>query len=89
MHILSINWARPSICEDDFSSLKGCFDSEWLSQGKKVEQFEDYVATNSKRKYCVAVNSGSSALMSVLITLETSNTFEIIIPAMSFIFLSS
>lgn len=84
-NLYSVNWAQPSICEDDFYSLRECFDSKWLSQGEKVERFEDCIAANSNRKYCVAVNSGSSALMSVLIALGTSSTSEIIIPAMSFI----
>lgn len=80
-----INWAQPSISQDDFYSLKDCFDSKQLSQGKKVEEFEELVAANSDRKYCICVNSGSSALISLLISLGVSNTSEIIIPAMSFI----
>jgi len=82
---IRIRWAQPSINQDDFHSLKECFDSNWLSQGKKVEEFENLVAHYSNRKYCVAVNSGSSALLILLIALGISNTSEVIIPAMSFI----
>ena len=80
-----IPWACPDICQDDFESLKDCFDSKWISQGKKVEEFEHCIATNSDRKFCVTVNSGSSALMSLLISLGVSSKSEVIIPAMSFI----
>jgi dTDP-4-amino-4,6-dideoxygalactose transaminase len=82
---ICINWAQPDINQDDFYSLKECFDSNWISEGKKVEEFENYVAVHSNRKYCVAVNSGTSALVALLIALGISNTSEVIIPAMSFI----
>ncbi|MEK6324000.1 MAG: DegT/DnrJ/EryC1/StrS family aminotransferase [Acidobacteriota bacterium] len=82
---LKVSWANPDICSEDSDSLKECFDSHWISQGAKVEEFERLVALYSNRKYCVAVNSGSSALVCLLIALGVSNTCEIIIPAMSFI----
>jgi len=82
---IRIKWAQPSIDQDDYYSVKGCFDSNWLSQGEKVKEFENLVAIHSNRKYCAAVNSGSSALVALLIALGVSNTDEVIVPAMSFI----
>lgn len=80
-----IQWSQPDVTESDFYSTQGCFNSRWLAQGERVEEFEKYVAIHSNRKYCVAVNSGSSALAALLIALGISNTSEVIIPAMSFI----
>lgn len=80
-----IQWAQSCIEEDDFQSVKQCFDSNWLSQGEKVKEFEIQVAAHANRKYCAAVNSGTSALAALLIALGISNTGEVIVPAMSFI----
>lgn len=82
---IRIRWAKSEIKPDDFFSLKDCFDSNWISQGKKVKEFERIIAIESNRKYCVAVNSGTSALVALLIALGVTSNSEVIIPAMSFI----
>jgi len=82
---IRIHWAQSDINQEDFHSVKECFDSNWITQGEKVNEFENLVAIHSNRKYCVAVNSGTSALVALLIALGISNTSEVIIPAMSFI----
>ena len=81
----SIGWAQPAVCESDFYALKDCFDSRWLSQGTKVQLFEDRVAGISNREHCVAVSSGSAALIAVLIALGATQKSEIVIPTLSFI----
>ncbi|MDQ1351279.1 MAG: perosamine synthetase [Acidobacteriota bacterium] len=42
------------------------------------------MAALANRRYCVAVNSGSSALIALLIALGISDTSEVIVPVMSF-----
>src|SRR5689334_17462757 len=83
--MLSISWAQPSLTNDDYRSLAKCFDSNWISQGSQVKNFESLVSKYSNRRYCVAVNSGSSALLCVLAALGVDKTSEVIVPASSFI----
>jgi len=58
--------------------------SQWAI-GPEIEEFEnsikDYVGTD----YCVAVNSGTSALHAVLLAYGISNNDEVILPSFSFI----
>lgn len=82
---LKIAWSEPYIRENDFYALKSCFESKWISQGIKVREFEERVALCAGRKFCVAVNSGTSALICSLIALGVGLDSEVIIPAMSFI----
>ncbi|UCE07198.1 MAG: DegT/DnrJ/EryC1/StrS family aminotransferase [bacterium] len=82
---IKITWSEPYIGENDFYALKSCFEAKWISQGKKVTEFEKRVALCADREFCVAVNSGSSALICSLIALGIGPDSEVIIPAMSFI----
>lgn len=80
-----IAWSEPYIGEKDFLALRSCFETKWISQGHKVAEFEKKVACCAGRKFCVAVNSGTSALLCSLIVLGVGPGSEVIIPAMSFI----
>jgi perosamine synthetase len=82
---INIVWSEPYIGENDFKALKSCFETKWISQGIKVREFEQKVALCAGREYCVAVNSGTSALICSLIALGVGPESEVIIPAMSFI----
>jgi perosamine synthetase len=82
---MKITWSEPCIGERDFYALKSCFATRWISQGAQVQEFEGRIAAAAGREYCVAVNSGTSALICLLIALGTGPEAEVIIPAMSFI----
>jgi len=82
---IKISWAQPDIYLEDFFALRESVESKWISQGPKVAEFESLIASVSQRKYCVALNSGTSALLAVLTALGASPGNEVIIPAMSFI----
>ena len=80
-----IRWSQPDTSPEDYGALRDCFDSNWISQGPKVQEFERQVADFAGRSHCVAVNSGSSALLAVLLALGVKGGCEVVIPAMSFI----
>lgn len=82
---MKISWAEPCIGEGDFLALKSCFEARWISQGAKVGEFEELVADCAGREFCVAVNSGTSALICSLIAFGVGPDSEVVIPAMSFV----
>ena len=83
--VIRIPWAEPDLCEHDFRLLQDCLRTKWISQGPKVRTLEGLIASLSGRRYCVAVNSGTSALVAALMSLGVSRTSEVVIPAVSFI----
>ncbi len=82
---MRVCWARPDIGAEDFFALRESFESNWISQGPKVVEFESQIASLSRREYCVAVNSGTSALLALMTALNVPLGAEVVIPAMSFI----
>lgn len=82
---MRIAWAKPDLGDDDYRSLRSCFATNWISQGPQVRAFEERVASLAKRRHCVAVNSGTSALVAALLALGISPSADVVIPALSFI----
>jgi len=53
--------------------------------GPKVTEFESMVSEYLGRKYCVAFNSGTSALHAALLALDIGSGAEVIVPSFTFI----
>ncbi len=59
--------------------------SGWLTQGPKVAEFEEAIASYCGTKFAVAVSSCTAALHLAMITLQIGKGDEVICPSMSFI----
>lgn len=73
--------------ENDFSVLekiKDIINSGIFVNGPHIESFEQKIAKLFNVKYVVAVNSGTSALYSALISLGIGKDDEIIVPSLTF-----
>ncbi len=57
-----IPYARQSIDSDDIRNVRKALLSDWITQGPKVQEFEDALAKYCQAKYAVAVSSGTAAL---------------------------
>jgi len=53
---------RPVIYDDSIEQAVAVLRSGWIGAGKMIEQFEEKFSKYTGSKYCVAVNSGTSAL---------------------------
>jgi len=77
-----IQVAKPSINDEEISEAVKVLKSGNLVSGTKVYEFEElfkkFVGTN----YCVATNSGTSALHTTLQTLEIKKGDEVIVPSL-------
>lgn len=62
-----IPYGRQSICQDDINAVVETLQSSYLTQGPKVQEFEDKFANYVGAKFAVAVNNATSGLhLSVL-----------------------
>ena len=55
-------YAHQHISEDDIAAVVGVLRSDWLTQGPKVQEFEEALAAYVVAKFAVAVSSGTAAL---------------------------
>ena len=56
----------------------------YWANGPEIKEFENRIAEYVGTKYCVAFNSGTSALHAVLLAVEVKN-YEVIVPSFTFI----
>ena len=57
-----INYSRQNINKNDIKKVKNVLESDFLTQGPKVEEFENEINKFCKSRYSVACNSATSAL---------------------------
>lgn len=79
-----ITFARPNLGCRELLSVLGVLRSGMLSQGEKVEEFENRFSEPHKAIYGVAVNSGTSALHLSLLAMGIGPGDEVIVPAITF-----
>jgi perosamine synthetase len=80
---IEIPLARPDIGKDEIRAVTETMESGWVTQGKKVEQFEKSFAQYCNVKYGIAVNSGTAALHIALTALGIKAGDEVITTPLS------
>lgn len=76
-----INWWNVKFCnKKNIKSLFFAFKKKYISQGTITNKFERILANFLKVKYVVSVNSGSNALLIILLALNLKKNDEILIP---------
>jgi len=65
-----INYAFQNIDQSDIDSVVEVLKSQFITQGPKIEEFEQAVASKVNAKYSVAVNSATSALHIACLALD-------------------
>ena len=77
--------ASAYITEEDAKAVYDVVKSTWLSQGKKVLEFEEQFKKYVNAKHAIAVNNGTSAIHLILAGLGIKQGDEVILPSMTFI----
>jgi dTDP-4-amino-4,6-dideoxygalactose transaminase len=77
--------ARPYLTKEDAQAAYDTILSGWVTQGPKVEEFEEKFAAYTGAKYAVAVSSCTAALHLSLIVAGIGPGDEVICPSMSYI----
>lgn len=70
---------------EELQSVQSVLDSQWLGMGKRVEAFEQIIASHVGVADCVMVDSGSNALALAISALELPKGGEIIVPSFTWI----
>ena len=80
-----INYGKQSIDELDIRAVIDTLNSDWLTQGPKVEEFEHGLAEYCGSKYAVAVCNGTAALHLANLAIGADTTAKIITTPITFL----
>lgn len=78
----------PDLGIDEKKAVIKILESNWPSQGKITEKFEELLS-NYLNSNCVVVNNGSSALMAILLAYDIKSGDIVVVPDFTFIATSS
>jgi perosamine synthetase len=79
-----IPYGRQTIDVEDGRAVAEVLQSDWLTTGPAVEQFEQAIAEFTGARYAVAVSSGTAALHAAVHALAIGPGDEVIVPPMTF-----
>jgi perosamine synthetase len=82
---MNIPYGRQTINSDDIQSVLDVLNSDFLTCGPLVKQFEDKICNKVNSKYGLAVNSGTAALHLAMYAIDIKSGDEVIVPAISFV----
>ena len=77
-------YGRQSVNDTDISAVIEVLNSDFLTTGSKIGEFESAVCKFTGAKNAVAVNSGTAALHAAMFALKIENGDEVIIPPITF-----
>lgn len=80
-----INLSKPYITDQAINEVVSVLESGWLTQGRKVLEFEDLVKDSLEVPYALAVNSATSGLHIALLSLGIGNGDEVIVPSFTWV----
>jgi dTDP-4-amino-4,6-dideoxygalactose transaminase len=81
----SVAVAKPSFDEDEERRIVEVLRSGWVSQGPRVQEFEQAFADKTQARQAVATSSGTTALFLALKSLDVGPGDEVLVPSLSFI----
>lgn len=78
-------YGKQNISEDDIKAVLDVLKSPYLTCGPKVKEFEKAICDYTGAKYCVAVNSATSALHISMMALDIKEDDEVITTPITFL----
>lgn len=80
-----ISYGKQWVDDDDRKAVLAVLDSDFLTQGPKVAEFEKSICDYTGAKYCVAVANGTAALHLAVLALEIEKGKEGITTPLTFV----
>ena len=81
----SLPYSRQFIDEEDIEAVARALQSDWLTTGPQVEEFEKRFATDVNADYAIACSSGTAALHLLYLANNIGTGDSVIIPTMTFL----
>ncbi|MGI9518780.1 MAG: UDP-4-amino-4,6-dideoxy-N-acetyl-beta-L-altrosamine transaminase [Pirellulaceae bacterium] len=78
-------YSRQAIDEQDIQSVVDVLQSDWLTTGPLVSQFESAIADYSGSRHAVSMSNGTAALHAAANALGLQTGDEVIVPAITFV----
>jgi len=78
-------YGKQTIEKDDIAAVVAALQSDWLTTGPKVAEFETAFAESCSQEFAIAVSSGTSALHAAMFAAEVGANDEVIVPAITFV----
>lgn len=82
---MKINQFEPFIGEDEYASIKSCFDDMWITEGPKSKEFLSRMEEMFGTPYVVFAPNGTLALYLALRALGIGEGDEVLVPNFTFI----
>lgn len=82
---MNIPYGKQTINQDDIDAVVSVMESDWLTTGPKVSEFEQVLCNYIGCKHATAVNSGTSALDVAIQSLQLPRCSEIITSPFTFV----
>ncbi len=82
---IMIPYGRHSVDQKDIDSVIRVLQSDWLTCGSMVDQFEDILAKVVDAKYAIACSNGTTALHLAMLTLGINSGDTVLVPAVTFL----
>lgn len=79
-----IPYGRQEITQEDIQAVVEVLQSDWLTQGPKIEEFERKFAEYIGSQYAVAVTNGTAALHLCTLALEVNKNVKVITTPITF-----
>jgi len=80
-----IPYGRQSVDKEDIEAVVRVLESDWLTTGPAVEEFEESFAQKCGATHAVAVSSGTAALHAMLASSGIGKGDEVIVPPLTFV----
>ncbi|MCA9459968.1 MAG: aminotransferase class I/II-fold pyridoxal phosphate-dependent enzyme, partial [Nanoarchaeota archaeon] len=80
-----IPYGKQKITDDDISEIISVLKSDYLTQGPKVQEFENSFSEYIGAKYSVAVSNGTAALHLSILSLDLKPGDKVITSPISFV----
>ena len=78
--------SEPFLGKSEIDAVTKSIKDNWVSTaGKNISVFEDKISNYTKSKYCIACNSGTSALHIALKVIGIKKNDEVLAPSITFI----
>jgi perosamine synthetase len=82
---MKINQFEPYIGQEEYGSIKDCFDSNWITEGPKSQEFVENLKELIGCKYAILAPNGTLALYLALRSLGIGPGDSVIVPNFTFI----